>query len=68
MHIYDVEEGHGDVTGRYEFCSNSCHQMWIFKSPFEWAGWNGCHESEFGTHCDECGTRVPGAFADPEAV
>ena len=74
MHVYIVEDGHGDVSGRYDFCSNHCHEMFVWKSPFKWVSANVFEElgltdePEFGSHCCECGAMIPGAFEDPEAI
>jgi len=38
-------------------CSDNCSREF---AGDDYAGWNGCHESEFTTYCVQCGVAIAG--------
>ena len=57
MNLHFIEDESGDVVDQFEFCSDFCHRDYVGD---DYAGWNGCNESEFGTTCQNCGSHIPG--------
>ena len=57
MHLHFIEDESGDVVDQFEFCSDFCHSDYVGEN---YAGWNGCNESEFGTTCQNCGDHIQG--------
>jgi len=57
MHMHFIEDESGDTIDALHFCSDSCHRDFTGSS---YAGWSGCHESEFTRYCDACGVVIPG--------
>ena len=63
MHLHFIEDESGDVVDQFEFCSDFCHSDYVGDN---YAGWNGCNESEFGTTCQNCGDHIQGECSDEE--
>jgi hypothetical protein len=61
MHVHRVESAAGDLIDLIELCSDSCHRDYAGSN---YAGWDGCHESEFPTYCFQCGVVIPGVVQD----
>lgn len=57
MHMHMIEDENGDTVDALYFCSDSCHRAHVGD---DYAGWAGCHESEYTTWCDHCGVVIPG--------
>lgn len=57
MHLHYVEDERGDLVDAVTLCSDACNRDYAGES---YAGWNGCHESEFTTYCAACGVVIPG--------
>lgn len=59
-HYYEVNDKRGDLVDVLVFCSDWCHRNYCERGEVEYGGWNGCHELEFTTPCQECGEAIPG--------
>jgi hypothetical protein len=57
MHEYYIDDAAGDLVDVIPLCSDSCLRAYSLEN---YAGWNGAHESEFTTHCAQCGVVIPG--------
>ena len=67
MHLHFIEDESGDVVDQLEFCSADCHRDYVVDQNKchlygdNYGGWNGGHESEFGTTCHNCGAVILGS-------
>ena len=59
-HVLTIDDEVGDLVEMYDVCSDSCHRTLAMRLGEVYAGWNGCHELEFGTACDNCGVWLCG--------
>jgi hypothetical protein len=59
-HYHFVEDDGGDVVDVRTFCSDWCHRTWCERNSATYGGWNGCHEQEFSTVCEECEEEIEG--------
>jgi hypothetical protein len=59
MHEHYIEEN-GELIDAIPLCSDACNRDYAGEA---YAGWNGCHESEFTTYCANCGVVIPGEDA-----
>lgn len=57
MHEMWIDDENGDLIDAVPFCCDNCHHDYAGNS---YAGWNGCHETEFTTYCQNCGVVIPG--------
>ena len=53
-HLHLIEDKNGDVVDAVVFCSDWCHRTWCAGQPFEYGGWNGCHEMDGPQWCAFC--------------
>lgn len=61
MHEMIIEDERGDAVDAVPFCSDACHRDYAGAA---YAGWSGCHETEFTTFCAACGVVIPGVDVD----
>lgn len=54
-HYVLIETADGELEDLLTYCSDSCA-----KTSELYAGWNGCHELEFDSLCDNCGELITG--------
>jgi hypothetical protein len=52
MHLHFIDDLDGNIIDVMEFCSDFCHQDAL---GVEYQGWNGCHEMQHDTTCQNCG-------------
>ena len=57
MHQQLIEDTDGQLIDVIEFCSDYCHKE---HAGSDYAGWNGCHEAQFDTACQNCGATIEG--------
>ena len=60
MHEHYIEDERGDLIDAIPLCSDACNRDYAGSA---YAGWSGCHETEFTTYCANCGVVIPGEDA-----
>ena len=60
MHEHYIEDENGELVDVIPLCSDACHRNY---AGSDYAGWSGCHETEFTTYCAQCGVVIPGQDA-----
>ena len=61
MHQFLIEDENGELIDVKDCCSDSCHKEIAGE---DYMGWNGCHEVEFDTVCENCGEKIEGFRGD----
>lgn len=59
MHIVFHTDDQGDTIDASYYCCDPCA-----RTDNDYAGWNGCHETEHRTYCENCGVVI-GGFNEP---
>ena len=54
-HFVFIDDAYGDLIDLHTYCSDTC--AWTDDA---YAGWNGAHELEFDSYCDNCNKTIPG--------
>ena len=57
MHIHFIEDKNGDTIDANFYCSSYCHEL---KEEDNYKGWNGCHEIDHDTPCNNCNKTIKG--------
>lgn len=59
-----IEDNNGELIDVAVLCSDSCARQFASVQDLPYDGWNGAHEVETTTWCENCGVVIGGL--DPE--
>jgi len=59
MHIEYITDKNNDIIDANYYCSDYCHKV---KSKDNYEGWNGCHEIDEDTQCNNCNKKINGTY------